>query len=194
MFVRPEEYDPILTFHIATWQPSSLASDESETKAKLRVLEAHRATDAQRMRDLEARLTEAEAFVSFKPKLQAKLQTLQSEAATYKRELADMKIEQKALEDKVAELGDQLEMAALDREMAEERAEGAEADAESEKERRAELEVELGVFKQQAGSGSATSDGDEGTEVEEGDTGAKTTMEYIQLEKQNERLKEALIR
>jgi len=50
------------------------------------------------------------------------------------------------------------------------------------KERLARVEVELGVMKE----GGALGEG--------GDSNAKTSLAYIQLEKQNERLKEALIR
>jgi dynactin 1 len=143
------------------------------------------------MRELEARLTEAEAFLSFKPKLQAKLQTLQSEVATYKRELADMKIEQQASEGRLQDLSEQLEMATLDKEVAEERAEAAEADLETEKELRAEKEVELSVFKQRLEGDPLAPGGD----LAAGESsGAKNALDYIQLERQNERLKEALIR
>jgi dynactin 1 len=140
---------------------------------------------------LESRLTEAEAFLSFKPKLQAKLQALQSEVATYKRELADMKVEQQASEGRMQDLSEQLEMAMLDKEVAEEKAEAAEADLEAEKELRAEKEVELSVFKQRL-EGDVLVPGGEVAPGEEGDM--KSTLDYIQLERQNERLKEALIR
>lgn len=136
-------------------------------------------------------MTDAEAFVSFKPKLQAKLQTLQSEIATYKRELADMKVENEALEGRLQDQSEQLEMAMLDREVAEEKAEAAEADLEAEKELRSEREVELNVLKEQL-EGTPISPGGDGAADEE--NGAKSSLDYIQLEKQNERLKEALIR
>lgn len=102
-----------------------------------------------------------------------------------------MKIENEALEGRLQDQSEQLEMAMLDREVAEERAEGAEADLEAEKELRAEKEVELNVLKEQVEGDPVTSRG-EGAEGEEGS--AKSSLDYIQLEKQNERLKEALIR
>lgn len=174
---------------ISGLQPTA-ASDDSELRVKLRVLETKRTDDARRVRELEARLTDAEAFLSFKPKLQAKLQSLQSEVATYKRELADMKVEQQAFEGRVQDISEQLEMAMLDKEVAEERAEAAEADLEAEKELRAEKEVELSVLKQRL-EGDVLAPGG-GAAGEEGD--AKSALDYIQLERQNERLKEALIR
>ena len=71
-------------------------------------------------------------------------------------------------------------MAMLDKEVAEEKAEIAENELEDLKERLAIAEVELEVMK--------------GEEAVADDPEAKTSLAYIQLEKQNERLKEALIR
>lgn len=87
-------------------------------------------------------------------------------------------------ESRLTEAGEQLEMAMLDKEVAEERAEAAEAEMESLKEQLAIHEVELKVFKE-AGEGGGGQDGADP---------ARTTMAYIQLERHNERLKEALVR
>ena len=102
-----------------------------------------------------------------------------------------MKVEQQASEGRMQDLSEQLEMAMLDKEVAEEKAEAAEADLEAEKELRAEKEVELSVFKQRL-EGDVLVPGGEVASGEEGDM--KSTLDYIQLERQNERLKEALIR
>jgi dynactin 1 len=72
-------------------------------------------------------------------------------------------------------------MAMLDKEVAEERAELAETELEETKEKLAVLEVENGVLKT-GGTGESSDDT------------AKSSMAYIQLEKHNERLKEALIK
>lgn len=84
------------------------------------------------------------------------------------------------------EQSDQLEMAMLDKEVAEERAEVAEAELESEKEAKAELEVELEVWR----TGKAAASPGDGEESPAG----RSEMAFRQLEKQNERLKEALIK
>lgn len=174
----------------------SAVSEDSEARIKLRMLESKRAEDAKRINELETRLAEADVFLSFKPKLQAKLQALQAENASYKRENADLKVEKDALEAERETVNEQLEMSMLDKEVAEERAEAAEAELEVERELRAESEVELNVLK--SGGGGTRRDGD-GDDEGEGDgdgggDGAKSSLDYIQLEKQNERLKEALIR
>lgn len=82
---------------------------------------------------------------------------------------------------------EQLEMAMLDKEVAEERAEVAEAELEELKEKLAVAEVELDVMKEK--------EQNEGLVVEEGtDPQVSGSLAYIQLEKQNARLKEALVR
>ncbi|KIY50506.1 hypothetical protein FISHEDRAFT_64716 [Fistulina hepatica ATCC 64428] len=153
-----------------------------ELRAKIRVLEAKRGDDARHIRELEARLGEAESFVALRPKLQAKLTSQQTELIATRRDLADAQQLSELAESRLADSQEQLEMAMLDKEVAEERAEIAEAELEEIKERLAVVEVELNVIK----SGESA----EGMDQEAG----KNTLAYIQLEKQNERLKEALVR
>jgi dynactin 1 len=142
-------------------------------------LEAKRGDDARHIRELENRLSEAEAFVALRPKLQAKLQSLQTDNVALKRSLSDAKLENETFESRLLETQEQLEMAMLDKEVAEEKAEAAEGDLESEKEKRIEYEVELEVWRSGGAEGGAGKD-------------VKSTMAYIQLEKHNERLKEGI--
>ncbi|OSD01208.1 dynactin [Trametes coccinea BRFM310] len=157
-------------------------SEVQELRAKIRVLEAKRADDARHVRELETRLNEAESFVALRPKLQAKLQQQQTELIATRRELADAQQLAQLAESRIVDAQEQLEMAMLDKEMAEERAEVAEADLEEAREKLAVLEVEIQVLREGGG-------GEGG-----GETNVKQSLAYIQLEKQNERLKEALIR
>lgn len=115
------------------------------------MLEIKRADDARRIRELETRLNEAESFVALRPKLQAKLQSLQTDLTTTKRELADAQQMAQLHENRILDAQEQLEMVALDKEMAEERAELAEADLEEVKERLAVVEVELQVLREGGG-------------------------------------------
>ncbi|TBU58180.1 dynactin [Dichomitus squalens] len=154
-----------------------------ELRAKVRVLEAKRADDARHVRELETRLSEAESFVALRPKLQAKLNQQQTELIATKRELADAQQLAQLAESRILDTQEQLEMSMLDKEMAEERAEVAEADLEELREKLAILEVELQHLREGR-------DGEEGG----GESNVKQSLAYIQLEKQNERLKEALVR
>jgi len=94
---------------------------------------------------------------------------------------------------RLLEANEQLEMALLDKEVAEERAEAAESELEAMKEQLAIVEVELGVLKGEGEMGEEESQGDGGGELGGRDK-VKERLAYIQMEKQNERLKEALIR
>jgi dynactin 1 len=154
-----------------------------ELRAKVRVLEVKRSDDARHLRELETRLSEAESFVALRPKLQAKLNSLQTELIATRRELSDVQQLSSLEMNRVADAQEQLEMTTLDKEMAEERAEIAEAELEEVKEKLAVLEVEAEVLR----SGGGGADGSAEANI-------KTSMAYIQLEKQNERLKEALVK
>ncbi|KAJ2917876.1 hypothetical protein MD484_g2604, partial [Candolleomyces efflorescens] len=154
-----------------------------ELRARIRVLEARRADDARHVRELETRLQDTETFVSLRPKLQAKLNAQQTELIATKRELADAQQLAQLAENRIADSQDQLELATLDKEVAEERAEIAEASLDELKEQLAMLKVENEVLKN---GGEGEGDGEANP--------VKDSLAFIQLEKQNERLKEALIR
>lgn len=139
------------------------------------------------MRELETRLADAESFVALRPKLQAKLTSQQTELIAIRRELADAQQLSQLGDSRVLDTQEQLEMAMLDKEVAEERAELAESELEEVKERLAVVEVELDVLRE--GSLTVTPAAGEGAE-----SSGKNSLAYVQLEKQNERLKEALIR
>ena len=82
-------------------------------------------------------------------------------------------------------MNEQLEMAALDREMAEEKAEAAEQELERANERIADMELQIALLQE------------ENAEYEkpvQDLEGGRSSLAYIQLEKHNEKLKEALIR
>ncbi|KIK02267.1 hypothetical protein K443DRAFT_677778 [Laccaria amethystina LaAM-08-1] len=163
-------------------RPPADEQELQELRAKVRVLEAKRTDDARHVRELETRLSEAESFVALRPKLQAKLNSLQTELIATRRELSDSLQLSQLSDTRVADAQEHLEMAMLDKEVAEERAELAETELEEIKEKLAVLEVENGVLKEGGGTGESSDDT------------AKSSMAYIQLEKHNERLKEALIK
>lgn len=167
-----------------------MSDDSRELRVKLRVLEMKREDDARKIRELEARWQEAEAFVALRPKLQAKLQQLRDENIALKGTVTDHAANISKLEKKLEEQSEELEMVMLDKEVAEERAEVAEGELEGEKEAKAELEVELEVWRK---GGGTVAEGADGLE-DEGTKGARTELAYRQMEKQNERLKEALMK
>ena len=168
-----------------------------ELRARVRVLEIKRADGARQVQELETRLSEAESFVALRPKLQAKLMQQQTELIAARRELADAQQLSELTETRNLDALEQLEMVMLDKEVAEERAEAAESELEELKEKLAVVEVELEVIKQGACK-YATVLRNQATDsfeaAEGGDSNVAGSLAYIQLEKQNARLKEALIR
>ncbi|ORX40158.1 dynein associated protein-domain-containing protein [Kockovaella imperatae] len=156
-----------------------------ELRIKVRILENRRTEDQEKIRSLEAHVGEADALRAARVKLQAKFQELQTSLVAAQRLSKDLQSENAHLKTRAADATDQLEMAALDREVAEEKAEAAENEVNKLTERLAELEMEIAVLKE------------ENAEYEKpvaGLDGEKTSLAYLQLEKHNERLKEALIR
>ena len=138
----------ILIFTLQPSQPIPVDDSElQELRAKIRVLEAKRADDARHVRELESRLSDAESFVALRPKLQAKLQSQQTELIAERRMKTDAEQLAELMETRVLDTQEQLEMAMLDKEVAEERAEIAEAELEEVKEKLAIAEVELDVMK-----------------------------------------------
>ncbi|KAI0005552.1 dynein associated protein-domain-containing protein [Russula compacta] len=178
---EPEVGSPNLG-SVATDVKSGVNDEEiQELRAKIRVLEIKRADDARHVKELENKLSEAETFVALRPKLQAKLVQQQTELIAARRELADARQLSELAETRNLDTLEQLEMAMLDREVAEERGEAAESELEELKEKLAVVEVELEVLKEGASADGAGSN-------------LTGSLDYIQLEKQNARLKEALIR
>lgn len=108
---------------------------------------------------------------------------MQTELVETRRALADHEAQAQLMDARLVEANEQLEMAMLDKEVAEERAEAAEAEAEGLRERLDIVEVELNVIKEAAASDAA-----------DGSDFAHGSLAFLQLEKHNERLKEALIR
>ncbi|KAH7106785.1 dynein associated protein-domain-containing protein [Auriculariales sp. MPI-PUGE-AT-0066] len=169
---------------ISAEELAALREQELTLQRQLRVAEIKRTDDSQRIRELESRLADAEHFVALRPKLQAKLNSLQTDLVETRRTLADQNDLNALTEAKLNEISEHLEMAMLDKEVAEERAEALESECEAMKEQLAELEVELNVLKSDREGG----DGEAAVDM------AKSSLAYIQLERQNERMKEALVR
>lgn len=156
-----------------------------ELRIKLRLLEARRAEDQERIKSLEKKASEGDQLAAIRAKLQVKFQEQQAALVNSQRLARDLQSENAHLETRAQDAMDQLEMATLDREVAEEKAEAAESELERLNEKLQELELEVAVLKE------------ENEEYEKpiaGVDGERSSLAYVQLEKHNERLKEALIR
>ncbi|OCF42027.1 dynactin 1 [Kwoniella heveanensis CBS 569] len=156
-----------------------------EMRIKVRILENRKHEDQEKIRLLESRVGEADTLRAARVKLQAKFQELQSSLVDAQRSSKDLASENTRLENRAAEAFDQLEMAALDREVAEEKAEAAEMEVAKLNEKLQELEMEVALLKEE---------NEEYEKPVSGVEGERTSLAFVQLEKHNERLKEALIR
>jgi dynactin 1 len=116
--------------------------------------------------------------------LLAKFIEVQQENANLKRSKRELESIRNTFEDKEAELLEQLELATLDREVAEEKAESLMSELADMKESVETLKIEVEVLKE----ANAAFD----NPVEPGEE--RSSLAFIQLEKRNERLGEALLK
>lgn len=114
-------------------------------------MEIKRADDARNIQELEFKLSGAESFRQIRSKLQAKLNSQQTELIATRRDLADSQQLAQLAESRLLDAQEQLEMAMLDREVAEEKAEIVQAELDEVKEKLAVMEVELKVIQEGGG-------------------------------------------
>ncbi|CAH1756063.1 9611_t:CDS:2 [Entrophospora sp. SA101] len=138
--------------------------------------------DREKFRENEKLRAEAEQFLNVKPKLQAKMTEMQQELRELRKQLKDITAEKDLFENKFTESMESMEIMTLDKEMAEEKAENLQHEVNLLKEKIEEISVDLNVFKQ------------EGDMINQIDGEGRTTLETIQLERHNARLKEALVK
>ncbi|KAI9618516.1 hypothetical protein H4Q26_012337 [Puccinia striiformis f. sp. tritici PST-130] len=159
-----------------------------ELLTKYKLMEIRRNEDKEKLREFEKLKDDHLNFVDvIKPKLQAKLNESIEEIKSLKKLNKDLEISRQEAETRLADFHDEVELATLDKEMAEERLDQTESLLVSMKDELESLKVEL-ISLQEIQA-----------RIEEGDNTGEpsdqsTTLKLIQLEKQNLRLKEALAR
>jgi dynactin 1 len=163
---------------------AAMQREIDELKVKLRIAEKKREEDRERLKEAERMQIESEQFLAVKPKMTAKQQELQDQLKDLHKMEKDWTMQKEELERQIGEMTDQLEMTALDREVAEEKAEGALEELRIMTDKVEELQVDIEVLRE------------ENALFVQGpvDDKDKLSVGYIQLEKQNERLKDALVR
>jgi dynactin 1 len=163
---------------------STAASREIEDlKTKLRMMEKKRAEDRDKLKALEKVQAEKEKYESIIHKLQTKLQPQQQEITELRKQVKEAAARFEEIENIQAEHDVVVEMATLDREMAEETAEVLKTELEALKQRTEELELEVEVLREE--------NAELGNEMSPEE---KTSQGWLQMERNNERLREALLR
>lgn len=139
--------------------------------------------DREKLATLQRIQEERDKYESIIQKLQTKYQPLQHENVELKKKIKDIEVAVTSMEAAKAEDDMMLEMAALDKEMAEEQSEAYKAELEAVRGKLEEYEMELDILKEENEELS------QGMSPEE-----KSSAGWLQLEKQNDRLKEALLK
>ncbi|KAG8531197.1 uncharacterized protein KY384_004555 [Bacidia gigantensis] len=163
---------------------SAVVNKELEDlKAKLRVMEKKRTDDREKLKSVEKIQAERDRLESIIQKLQAKYQPQQKEISDLRMQIKDEQGKVYELEGRLSEHDTILEVATLDREMAEETAESFKLELEALRQKYEEAELEASVLREE--------NEELGKEMSPED---KTSQGWLQLERSNERLREALVR
>jgi len=167
-----------------TGKPTAAHTREIEDlQTKLRMMEKRRLEDREKLKAMERLQQERDRFESIIQKLQTKYQPQQQEIAELKKQLQSSESSLIDIEKIQAEHDIELENATLDREMAEEQYEVLKAEVGALREKNEELELEVEVLRE------------ENQELgQEMNPEERTSQGWLQLERSNERLREALIR
>jgi dynactin 1 len=154
-----------------------------DLKAKLKVLERKRLEDRDKLKQLEKIQGERDKYEGIVQKLQQKYQPLQQENNEMRKMIKEAEAKFESIEGMQAEHESALELATLDREMAEEIAEVLKVEMEALKEKAEELELEVEILREENAEYS------NGMTPEE-----RASTGWLQMERTNERLREALLR
>ncbi|KAG7470232.1 hypothetical protein JOB18_038330, partial [Solea senegalensis] len=161
-------------------EEESLRAQVKDLDEKLETLKMKRAEDKAKLKELEKHKIQLEQLQEWKNKMQEQQAELQKQLKEAKRDAKEALEAKEHYMEEMSDTADAIEMATLDKEMAEERAESLQLEVDSMKEKVDELTMDLEILKH---------------EIEEkGSDGAASSYHVKQLEEQNSRLKEALVR
>ncbi|KAI2464302.1 CAP-Gly domain-containing protein [Annulohypoxylon bovei var. microspora] len=162
---------------------NAVSRENEDLKAKLKVLERKRLEDREKMKEMERLQEQRDKFETINKKIEGKYQTTAQENVTLRKQLKEAEERLEQIETLQAEHDSVMELATLDREMAEETAEVYKAELEALKQKAEELELEVEILRE------------ENTEYSQGmSPEERASAGWLQMERHNERLREALIR
>ncbi|KAJ3613819.1 hypothetical protein NHX12_020065 [Muraenolepis orangiensis] len=163
-----------------TQEEESLRAQLKDAEEKLETLRLKRAEDKAKLKEREKHKIQLEQLQEWRSKMQEQQADLQKQLKEATKEAKEALEAKDHYMEEMSDTADAIEMATLDKEMAEERAESLQLEADSLKEKVEELSMDLELLKH---------------EIEEkGSDGAASSYHVKQLEDQNGRLKEALVR
>ena len=154
-----------------------------DLRTKLRLMEKKRMEDREKLKTLDKVQAERDRFEGIIQKMQSKYQPQLYELAQLKKQLQEAETNFRALESQQAENDTINEMATLDREMAEETAESLKIELDNLRQRNGELQLEVEVLREE--------NEELGKEMSPEE---KTSQGWLQMERDKERYREALMR
>uniref|UniRef100_A0A8C6TGZ0 Dynactin subunit 1 n=1 Tax=Neogobius melanostomus TaxID=47308 RepID=A0A8C6TGZ0_9GOBI len=176
----PKECKLCLIPFIEFQEEEALRIQVKDLEEKLETLKMKRTEDKAKLKELEKHKIQLEQLQEWRSKMQEQQADLQKQLKEAKKEAKEAQEAKEHYMEEMSDTADAIEMATLDKEMAEERAESLQLEVDSYKERVEELTMDLEILKH---------------EIEEkGSDGAASSYHVKQLEEQNARLKEALVR
>ncbi|KAK3590123.1 hypothetical protein CHS0354_041172 [Potamilus streckersoni] len=157
-----------------------LKAEIKDLNEKLDTLKFKRAEDKVKLKEFEKTKIQLQQLQEYKTKMQETQGDLQRQLQTAKKEAREAQENYERYREEMSDLTETVEIATLDKEMAEEKCETLQQEVETLKEKIEELNVELEILKAEIS--------------EKGTDGVASDYQVKQLEQQNERLKEALVK
>uniref|UniRef100_A0A7N6BWX0 Dynactin subunit 1 n=1 Tax=Anabas testudineus TaxID=64144 RepID=A0A7N6BWX0_ANATE len=176
----PESGSAKMTKMKGEHEEESLRAQVKDLEEKLETLKMKRTEDKAKLKELEKHKIQLEQLQEWKTKMQEQQAELQKQLKEAKREAREAQEAKDRYMEEMADTADAIEMATLDKEMAEERAESLQVEVDTLKEKVEELSMDLEILRHEIS--------------EKGTDGAASSYHVKQLEEQNSRLKEALVR
>lgn len=157
---------------------------------KLETIKQRRAEDKEFIRELEKIKTPYEQLQEFKQRIIEANSQLQRDLQRARQETKDAIEAKDRHQEEMSDLAENVEMITLDKEMAEEKAETLQLELDQAKERVEELSLDLEIIKTEMQNKFNSAD----SVVAGEESKVSTTYEFKQLEQQNSRLRETLVR
>ena len=162
--------------------------DLKDLQEKLDTLKVKRSQDKEKLKDYERIMIQNEQLVEFKTRIMEAQSQLQRELQKAKHEAKEAVEARESHAEEMSELSETVEMATLDKEMAEERAETLQIELDACKERIEELQLDLEIIKAEMGEGAQAD-----VAANSSGAGGVTNFELKTLQAQNDKLRETLV-
>lgn len=171
-----------------------LRNQVKELNDKLEIQKSRRNDDKERLREFDKMKTQYEQLLEFKSRIMDAQSQLQRELQRSKQETKDAIDARDRHAEEMSELSENVELITLDKEMAEEKADTLQLELEAAKERVEELTLDLDLIKAEMQNRIGDVSVNNESNTKESSAVGITSYEFKQLEQQNARLRETLVR